>query len=546
MKRSPASSAFALAGLAGLAVLAGDPAPSAAKDSDLAKAFKKTFNETKNSWELRAAVAKLDPKDEDALDLLTDFVLKQQDWYLREAAIETIATAYDADLITKLERLAGGNRSDPTIIEGILLAFGKSGNADRVPFIITQLENKKWQVQRAAAIALAMIPDKRSVGPLIACWEGPAKDNFMVWVHILESLEHITRQKNMPKPRDWRGWWDAVKDTWEVPKEEEAKGDEEEGKSGERIQTRVRGTNLDIRSRGNGLPLLVLPDYGCEKDYLETYFRNLEETNQILYVKLPGTADFDPPLQNAPGLPNPYYPIDRIVESFEGLHAELVKAGKIQDKPFALMAHGITCWIAMSYAAKHPGRVRKMILIAPTSGNKAWSDGRERMERAGQERGDIELEHHAQSLVYDQQAGKYKYEAAQGDESDALERKAFTTRFFDFRDLEIGRIFGPVVEKQVGANQMARVHKYARPMGGAFVPDFSLFKLDRVSTQTLVLAGEQALQTSLDDINAIVRHYGNSGRPFVFKRSATMPFIEENEKFVEVVQRFLGTAKRAD
>ena len=29
------------------------------------------------------------------------------------------------------------------------------------------------------------------------------------------------------------------------------------------------------------------------------------------------------------------------------------------------MAHGMTCWIAMKFAEKHPRLVRKMILISP-------------------------------------------------------------------------------------------------------------------------------------------------------------------------------------
>jgi pimeloyl-ACP methyl ester carboxylesterase len=529
------------AGLAASALLARSVA---AGESEGAKQFKKSFVETQDSWKRRDLVRGLDPKDKDQLELLLDFVMKQQDWYMREAAIDTMATAFDPSLITTLEKEAQTSGKDHTVPEGVVMAFGRSGNKERVPFIASQITTtKKWQVKRACAIALGLLPHKDGVEALISAWE--KEDDFMVWVHILESLEKVTKQKNMPKARDWRGWWNAVKDTWEPPTEDADKLDDESNKSGDRIQTKVRGTNLDIRSRGNGLPLLVLPDYGCEKDYLETYLRILEENNQILYVKLPGTADFDPPLQNAPNLPNPFYPIDRIVDSFVDLHGELVKGGKIQDKPFALMAHGITCWIAMSYAAKHPGKVRKMILVAPTSGNKAWSDGRDRMEKGGQERRDIELEHYAQSLLYDGQTGKYKYQAADGDESMALERKSFTIRFFDFRDLEIGRIFGPIVEKQVGDKGIARVPKYARPMGGAFVPDFSLFKLERNGPppQTLVCVGEQALQTSLEDGNAIVKHFGGAGRLYAFKRSATAPFIEENEKFVEVVQTFLGNPK---
>lgn len=519
--------------------------PSAAQGEVGAKEFKKAFVETQNSWERRALVERLDPTDDKSLELLTEFVLNEQDWYMREAAISVLAGAYDPGLIQKLERMCG-SRGKPMIIEGICMAFGKSGNKDRVPFLTEQLSSKKWVVKRAAAIALGHVPDKRSITPLINAWKG--EDKFMVWVHILESLERITRQKNMPKASDWEAWWNTVKDTFELPTDDPDQLDEEELKSGDRVRTRVRGTNLDSRLRGNGLPLLVLPDYGLENDYLQTYLRNLEETNRILYVKLPGSSDFtDPPLQNAPGLPAPWYPIDRLVEAFEELHKELVKDGKIEDKPFAIMAHGLTCWIAMKYAATRPQRVRKMILIAPTSGNKAWGDGRDRLERRGQQIRDLELEHFAQSLLYNSQTGKHNYEATGPDDSAALTRKSWTCRFFDFRDLEIGRIFGPIVEKQVGQNQRSVGPKVLRPMGSVFIPDdFSLFKLDRVATQTLVVVGgaQSAVWTSQEDANAIARHYGQAGRVVTFPNSDRMPFIEENDKFVEIVQRFLGTSRR--
>lgn len=532
--------AAAIIAIAGV-ICVGVAWPTTGADSEAAKAFKKAFTETQNSWERRVLVERLDPSDGDSLDLLVEFVLKEQDWYMREGAIQTLSTAYDPALIQKLEKLCG-SRGNPQVVEGICMAFGKSGNKDRVPFLIEQLKSKNWKVKRAAAIALGMVPDKRSVGELIAAWEDEEK--FMVWVHILQSLEKITRQKNMPKAQDWRGWWNAVKDSWEVPTESADELTEEE-MSGDRIRTKVRGTNLDSRLRGNGLPLLVLPEYGFENDYLQTYLRNLEETNRVLYMKLPGASDFtDPPLQNAPGLPNPWYPIDRIVDAFEDLHKELVSAKQIEDKPFAIMAHGMSCWVAMTYAAKYPQRVRRMILLAPTSGGKAWGDGRDRLERRGQESRDLEMEHFAQSMVYDQSTGKHKYEASGEDDSEALQRKGWTCYFADHRDLEIGRIYGPVVEKKVGENGMARVHKIQRPMGGVFIPnDFSLFRLERVQTPTLVVMGARSVWTSQDDCNAIVKHYGSAGRLVPFPNSDQMPFIEENEKFVEIVQRFLGSKK---
>jgi pimeloyl-ACP methyl ester carboxylesterase len=330
----------------------------------------------------------------------------------------------------------------------------------------------------------------------------------------------------------------VVKDTWEVPTEEEI--DPEEAKSGDVIKTRVRDTNLELRSRGSGLPLLVLPEYGYEKDYLETYLRNLEDTNQILYVSLPGASDF-PNLPNAPGMPYPYYPLELLVDAFEDLHKELVENKQIENKPFAIMAHGLSCWIAMKYAAKYPKRVRRMILIAPTSGGKAWGEGRDRVERQGQQEGDLEMEHYAQGQVYEN--GAPRYQAQSDEESAALMRKGHTLYFADTRDLEIGRIYGPVVEKRVG-DGMFRGPAAFRPMGSITIPDFSLFKEPRSQTQTIIMLGAHSTRLSKDDCEAIAKHYRPAAKVLTFPRSSRMPFIEENERFVNTVRKLLGGRRR--
>ena len=501
-----------------------------------AKDFKRAWSETQNSWERITLINGLDPADEDSFELLTEYILKTQDWYYREAAIDVLAGAYSPEILEELEKQ--GKRGDAVVAEGVAMAFGRSGNTDRVPFLVEELlDHKKWKVVRAAAIALGNLPDKRAVGPLIECWEENEED-FMVWVHVLEALEKITREKNMPRHQDWKAWWDVVKDTWEVPEEQEI--DEDEAKSGDVIKTRVRDTNLELRSRGSGLPLLVLPEYGYEKDYLETYLRNLEDTNQILYCSLPGASDF-PNLPNAPGMPYPYYPLELLVDAFEDLHKELVEGKMIEDKPFAIMAHGLSCWIAMKYAAKYPRRVRRMILIAPTSGGKAWGEGRDRVERAGQQNNDLEMEHYAQSQVFEN--GAPRYQAQSDEESAALQRKGHTLYFADTRDLEIGRIYGPVVEKVVG-DSMFRGPAAFRPMGSITIPDFSLFKEQRSQTQTIIMMGAHTTRVSKDDCDAIAKHYRPSAKVIVFRRSNRMPFIEENEQFVKVVRKLLGGGRR--
>lgn len=514
------------------------------------KEFKKQFSNTQNSWERRALIQKLDPTNAKALKILKAVLQDPRfsDWYYRQGAIDVLASAYDPGLIGKLEKV-----KKPLLIEAVALAFGRSKNKDRVPWIIKQLKSKKWVVRRAAALALRKIPDKRSIGPLIECWEEESK--FTVWIHILETLERITRQKDMDTPEKWADWWSVNKDSFEVGKDA---GDElsEDEKSGNMIRTRVRGTNLTLRSRGQGLPLLVIPAYGFEKNYLETYLRNLEDTNKIFYLKLPGVADLcandscstkgcsHGPLPNAPNAPHPFYPLERIGNALETLFKQL-KDSKAVTKKFAILAHGgLSTWLAMNFAIKHRKAVRRMILIGASSGNKAAGEGIKNIIRTGQQRADLEMEHYGLSRQIEN--GKPKYQSSGDDERWALNRKQFTVWFGDPRNLEIGRLYGPLtgVDKVTERGRAPGMPKWQRPMGSLIYPDFSLFKLDRVGTPVMVMTGQFSIEFTKADAQAIARHYGGNARVVPFKKSGAMPFIEENEKFVKIVRKWLG-GKRA-
>ncbi|MBL4846994.1 MAG: hypothetical protein JKY65_15855 [Planctomycetes bacterium] len=524
--------------LCALCVLAA-PAPADAMEL---KEFKRAFAATQNSWERRALVEQLDPTDKKSRKILYYVLTSPQfDWYMRLGAIDVFMKCDDEKVIKELEKVKPSKKKDALKAEAIAVAFGKSGNIARAPWLIKALKSKADLVRRAAAINMRFIRDKSMIGALITAWQD--EDKFTVWVHMLESLEKLTYQQGMPNSQDWADWWAVNEDAFDF---EKAKAEAEKNKTEDKgiLKTNIRGTNLTLRSRGSGLPLLVLPDYGFEQDYLETYLRNLEDTNQILYMRLPGTADFtDPPLQNAPGAPQPYYPLERISDAFEGLHKELVKQKKIKGK-FAILAHGISCWIAMKFAEKHPRAVRRVILIGAHSGSKAAGEGIDRLVRTGQKQGDLEMEHYGLSRQFDGQ--KYNYVTKGDDERWALSRKSFTVRFGDRRNLEIGRLYGPIngVQKKVGEDRIAIVAKYQRPMGGCFIPEFSLFKLTKTPTPTMIMIGLGSIESSGEDAGAIAKFYGRYGKVAMFKRSGEMPFIEENEKFVETVRKWLGGKRK--
>ena len=504
-------SAFALLLLGAAAPAAGQPIEP--------RDFKRQFAAAGGSWERRALILRLDPADRAARKLLVKGVLETQEWFLREAAIERIAATRDPRALDALK----GER-DPLAREGVALALGRQGDPGHVPFLLGLLRDKRAVVRRGAAIALRAFRDRLVVDGLIAAWEGePA---FEVWIHLLESLEALTGERDLRSAQAWRDWWDTVGAEWVAPDPDPAADG-----SGERIRAAAGGTRLDLRSRGRGSPLLVLPEYGYERGYLETWLRDLEDASQVLYLDLPGAADFeDPPLEPAPGLPDPYYPIDRLVAAFEALHGQLVAERKIQDVPFAVVAHGLSGWIAMRYAALHPGRVRRLILVAPYSGGAAWEAGRERVERRGGEVGDPEMVHFAQSQLYG------GYEAQSEDEEEALQRKEWTLYFADPRGLEIGRLYGPVVSKGEG-EEAYEMRQLLRPLGTVAIPEFELSALDRQRVPTLVCHGERAVRTSLEDAQAVAAHFG--GKVVRFKRSARAPFVEDHDAFVAAVRDFL-------
>lgn len=491
-----------------------------------AKALARRYSETPNSWDRRALVEGLDANDAGARKFLLG-VLAKEPWYQREGAISALARLKDEGTWSKLLK----ERKTP-VLEGVTRALGRrgtqgpgaalSGGSAALSSLEVLLGHKSWQVRRAAAIALKGVLVPGSVQALIKAWEG--EKDFRVWIHCLESLESLTGEADLPRVQDWRSWWEAKQASFSF-------GSRPKKTSGERIKTQARGTNLELKTRGRGLPLLVLPEYGYEQLYLETYLRDLEQTHQLLYLSLPGAADFtDPKLSPAPGLPDPYYPIDRLVESLEALHAQLVRDKKIQDQPFAILAHGMTCWIAMQYAAKHPKRVRKMILIAPYSGGKAWEAGRDRVEARGRELKDQEMVHFAQSQLYE------GYEAKSDPESTALERKEFNLYFGDQRDLEIGRIFGPIVTKEENGEEYD-IRQIARPLGTVVIPEFDLLKLKRVRVPALVCHGDRSVRASLEDAGVVAKHFG--GKLLRFKKSARMPFYEEHDGFLKAARKFL-------
>ncbi len=545
---------LAVAALALAIVLTGAliaPADPAVADDASYKEFKR-FITSPNSWERVNAIRVLDPNEKKEFEAL-ESVLNAEQWHVRAAAIEVLAGVFDEKLIKDMEKTISKAKSKNAMVaDGFILAFGKKGDKRHLPVIREAVANTKlpWQVRRSAAYALGSLPDRESVGSLIEAWKAEKKLrekkskkwSLQVELRVQESLERITNQFLGPDPVDWENYWIGAKDDF-VPgrRDEEAeKLAEEKGFKAKEYVTKERGVELNYRTRGNGPPLFVLPEYGYNRSYLETYLRPLEEYARIFYIDLPA-PDKVQGVQAGPG-GSPIYPVDQLVEAFEALREaqfkEAKEAGKVAKDKIVIMGHAISCWIAMRYASKYPRNLAGMVLVAPWSGNQAYGAALTRMEGIGNKNKDLELEHYAQSLQIIDQAGNHKYplETKAREEQLAVgSLKRWSLYFYDYRDSELTMVFfgGIDTTKDPGAGGVVR-----REVGSAVVPQFDVFKEQKTPAPVVIFCGKNSDFTNIQDCQKIEKHYPNA-QLIVMDRVSRMPWMEQNRQFIDIMRKMM-------
>lgn len=507
-------------------------------DADGFKEFRR-YIKSPNSWERSNAIRILDPNEKKELDALLK-VLETQEWHIRATAIDVLAGLFDAKLVTSLEKKM--NKGSAMIAEGIALSFGKKGDRMHLDALRQGLRNKKWPVRRSCAYALGIIPDKQSVKPLLDSWK--KEKDIIVEIRLLEALEKITGQFLGPEITDWENWWIGAEADFELGRrdEEAEKEAEEKGLKAKEYNTVERGVELNYKTRGNGPPLFVLPEYGYNRSYLETYLRPLEEYARIFYIDLPAPNKVEG-VKTGPG-GAPIYPVDQLVDAFDEIrkkqYEEAKKSqNKVARKRIVIMGHAITCWIAMRFATKYPQNLAGLVLVSPFSGNQAYGRALTRIEGQGKQSGDIELEHYAQSLQIIDQQGTHKYElrSKSPEEGKAVGSfKRWSLYFADPRDSRLTLIFFGSMDSTKNPNAPGGVN---RPeLGSAIVPTFDVYKEGKAPVPTLVFVGQHSNFTSIQDCQKIVKHYPNA-KLVKMGKTSRMPMIEENEKFVNTLKKLL-------
>ncbi|MFE6336445.1 alpha/beta fold hydrolase [Streptomyces sp. NPDC057798] len=119
------------------------------------------------------------------------------------------------------------------------------------------------------------------------------------------------------------------------------------------ILTASDGTRLAYHRQGAGEPLLVLPGGPMRASSYLGDLGGLTAGRQVVRLDLRGTGDSDVPADPAT------YRCDRLVDDVEALRAHL-GLDRID-----LMGHSAGGSLAMLYAARHPERIRRLVLVTP-------------------------------------------------------------------------------------------------------------------------------------------------------------------------------------
>ncbi len=472
-----------------------------------------------NTWK------RLNPEKSSDYSLLLK-ILKGLGWHDRNAAVEALTKASSEKTLEKMAKSAIAD-SHPFVRQGLCEALALMKDPRYYPTLYEAVKDKHPYVRRMVVYYLGFMNKEANVDVLVGVFQN--EKDPVVRTFIESSLNQITQAYQGPHPAMWQLWWDRAKadPDFELGKtdEESLRKAEELGRKLKENSTQVAGVDLDTSERGAGSPILILPTYGYSKNTMLPFLSELEKNHKLIYMDLPPIKSFKG-LASVSAKNIVYYPIDRLVEAFEALRKQT------GETHFAIMACGMSSWIAMRYAQKYPKSVAAMIFVAPISSTEEYGRATDRLERQGKGKNDQEMHYYSLSRKFDPQTGEGFLEKYHRDkdipktpgEDAAIGRREWSLHFMEERD-----------------GMLAMLYPNAHDPGAATVaiPPFDLQKEEKPASgvPALVISGGRDLITSGADGKKIAEYYG--GKQLVFKNSACMPFAEQSPEFNTAVAGFL-------
>jgi proline iminopeptidase len=187
------------------------------------------------------------------------------------------------------------------------------------------------------------------------------------------------------------------------------------------------------------------------------------------------------------------------------------------DRPIVI-GNSFGGMLALVYATRHPNRAGKLVLISTTPSHEFLNEATAIMEERG-----TEEQKQTMPTIF---AGQVRTQEEYRQWWDVM-----LPMYFHACDLELGdRMLG----RTIGNPEIAR---YMFEQG---IPQYDVRPgLGAITVPTLIMAGRHDWITPPSQ-NEEIHHLIPGSELHIFEHSGHMPFIEEQEEFLQVMRRFLG------
>lgn len=272
----------------------------------------------------------------------------------------------------------------------------------------------------------------------------------------------------------------------------------------------IDDTRLYVVERGQGYPVLVLHGGpGLDHHMFGDYLDPLTDRYRMIFVDLRSNGRSD-------RAPESTWTLEQMSRDVGSL------ARALRLDRYAVLGHSYGAFVALQHAVDFPGQAAQTIV----SSGIPSSHFLEHVQRNLDAFEPIELR--------EQVAASWARESTVATQEDvaALLHEQLPFHFANPRDPRIeecerrtaGAVYSPEVLR----------HFARREYGGVQVED----RLGGVTHPVLVLAGRHDRTCSVEAAEAIARGVPY-GEPVIFEQSGHMTFVEENERYIEAVRKFL-------
>ena len=278
----------------------------------------------------------------------------------------------------------------------------------------------------------------------------------------------------------------------------------------------IGDTRLHVVQRGGGYPLIVLHggpglDHRMFGDYLDP----LGDEHRLLFVDQRAQGRSDRP-------PEETWTLERMAADVKAL-AEALELDR-----YAVLGHSYGAFVALQNAVDFPGAVAQTIVSSglPSSRFLEQIDAqlaafepielREQVTDSWAREKEARTQEDVAAIMHDQLPFQFRHPDGE--------------HLADFERQTADAVYSPDVLR----------HFANEAYGGIDVED----RLGRVAQPVLVLAGRHDRTCAVAGAEAIAAGIPNADL-VVFEESAHMTYVEENERYIEVVRDFLQQARRA-